>query len=210
MAVRSGPITRLIVGAIGGIATGVVVGRIAGLAAGLLSGWGMGALIAVVWILVVVWRMDAVATRAHAQREDPGRRVARVISVIGSVASLAAVAAVLLQASTLGRVEGFVLAAIAAGSVIASWALIQVDYMLRMAREYYAEPVGGISFNQAEDPMYTDFVYFSVGLGMTYQVADTNVQTNQIRRLVIAQTMLAYLFGAVILATVINLVSNLG
>lgn len=210
MAVRSGPITRLIVGAIGGIATGVVVGRIAGLAAGLLSGWGMGALITVVWILVVVWRMDAVATRAHAQREDPGRRVARVISVIGSVASLAAVAAVLLQASTLGRVEGFVLAAIAAGSVIASWALIQVDYMLRVAREYYAEPVGGISFNQAEDPMYTDFVYFSVGLGMTYQVADTNVQTNQIRRLVIAQTMLAYLFGAVILATVINLVSNLG
>lgn len=188
----------------------MVVGRFAGVAAGLLAGWGTASLITVVWVLVVVWPMDAEQTRAHARREDPGRRVARAISIIGSLASLAAVAVVLLQASTLGKVEAFVLAGIAVGSVVASWALIQVDYMLRVAREYYSEPVGGISFNQTEDPMYTDFAYFSVGLGMTYQVADTNVQTNAIRRLVIAQTLLAYLFGAVILATVINLVSNLG
>jgi uncharacterized membrane protein len=45
---------------------------------------------------------------------------------------------------------------------------------------------------------------------MTYQVADTNVQTNRMRRLVLGQTLLAYLFGAVILATVINLVTGLG
>ena len=44
---------------------------------------------------------------------------------------------------------------------------------------------------------------------MTYQVADTNVQANEFRRLVVAQTLLAYLFGAVILATVINLVSGI-
>ncbi|MBU4464990.1 MAG: DUF1345 domain-containing protein, partial [Actinobacteria bacterium] len=48
------------------------------------------------------------------------------------------------------------------------------------------------------------------GLGMTYQVSDTNITRNDIRRIVIAQTMLAYLFGAVILATVINLVTQLG
>jgi len=210
MANRSGPLTRLLVGTVGGIATGVAVGQAAGLAAGLLAGWGAGALITVIWILVVVWPMDASQTRAHARVEDPGRRVARVISVAGSVASLAAVAVVLLEASTLGRVAGFILAGIAVGSVVASWALIQLDYMLRVAREYYADPVGGINFNQAEEPMYTDFIYFAVGLGMTYQVADTNLQTNTLRRLVIAQTLLAYLFGAVILATVINLVSNLG
>ena len=85
-----------------------------------------------------------------------------------------------------------------------------MDYMLRYAHLYYTEPIGGIAFNQREDPMYTDFAYFSVGLGMTYQVADTNVSQNVIRRTVIAQTLLAYLFGAVILATVINLVAGLG
>ena len=95
-------------------------------------------------------------------------------------------------------------------SVAASWVLIQLEYVLRYARMYYAEPVGGIDFNQQQDPEYTDFVYVSVGLGMTYQISDTNISGNGMRRVVIAQTVLAYLFGTVILASIINLVVGLG
>jgi hypothetical protein len=39
---------------------------------------------------------------------------------------------------------------------------------------------------------------------MTYQVSDTNLSANEIRRIVVAQTLVAYLFGAVILASVVN------
>jgi uncharacterized membrane protein len=74
---------------------------------------------------------------------------------------------------------------------------------------YYEGDARGIDFNQDEDPEYTDFAYFSVGLGMTYQVSDTDITRNAIRRVVIAQTLLAYLFGAGILATVINLIAGL-
>ena len=206
------PIARLAVGAAVGIAAGLLTGVRLDWAAGLLAGWGAGAAVVVLWILLAVWHMDPEQTRTHATREDPGHRVARLIAIVGSVASLGAVALVLLQSGRVGRGEGFVLAAIAVLSVVASWALIQTDYMLRYARMYYAgESPGGISFNgDPDEPAYTDFAYFSVGLGMTYQVADTNVRTNAVRRVVIAQTLLAYLFGAVILATVINLVSNLG
>ncbi|MET0297576.1 MAG: DUF1345 domain-containing protein [Microbacterium sp.] len=45
---------------------------------------------------------------------------------------------------------------------------------------------------------------------MVYQDSDTNVLTNQIRRLVIGKALLAYLFGAVIIGTVVNLVLDLG
>ena len=45
---------------------------------------------------------------------------------------------------------------------------------------------------------------------MTYQVSDTNLSANEIRRIVVAQTLVAYLFGAVILASVVNLVAGLG
>lgn len=209
MRIHITPIRRLIGGVVVGVGSGIPVGRALGLPAGLLAGWGIAAFVTVVWILIAVWHLDAEKTRALATREDPGRQLTRVISVIGSVASLGAVALVLLESRDASRLQSFLLAAIAVFSVVSSWALIQVDYMLRVAHMYYRPPVGGISFNQKEDPMYTDFAYFSVGLGMTYQVADTNVQTNQLRRLVIGQTLLAYLFGAVILATVINLVSNL-
>jgi uncharacterized membrane protein len=193
-----------------GIVVGALVWPFLGLAAGFLAGWAALCITSVTWILAAVWRMDAAQTRAHAISEDPGRAFARIIALVGSFASLFAVAVVLLQTRNTAEFESFLLAGIAVVAVASSWALIQIDYMLRLAHVYYRDPVGGISFNQRDDPMYTDFVYVSVGLGMTYQIADTNLTTNEMRRIVIFQTLLAYLFGAVILATVINLVTGLG
>lgn len=193
-----------------GLALAVVLSFPYGIAAGLLAGWAAFAGILVVWSLVLTWPMDAAQTRAHAMEEDPGRQGTRLVSIIGSLASLGAVAIVLLQTRGKPLEISLALAAIAVLAVAASWGLIQIDYTLRYARVYYRDPVGGIDFNQEEAPMYTDFAYFSLGLGMTYQVSDTNVGTNEIRRMVIGQTLLSYLFGAVILATVINLVTGLG
>ena len=196
-----------------GVAAAVVAVPLLGWVAGLLVGWTALAFVNVVWLLVALWPMDAARTRSHATAEDPGRTVARGISLIGSVASLGAVIAVLVRSHD-DPATAFAIAAVAIAAVTFSWALIQVDYMLRYAHRYYSNVQdgrrGGIDFNQDEPPMYSDFGYFSVGLGMTYQVADTDVTTNEIRRIVVAQTLLAYLFGAVILATVINLVSGLG
>lgn len=201
---------RELIAVVAGALVAIAVTPFLGVAAGLLAGWATLAIVDVVWVLCVIWPMDAAQTRAHALIEDPGRRTARAIAVLGSVASLGAVAVVLLQTRHTGEVVAFLLAGVAVVAVASSWALIQVDYTLRYARDYYGDPVGGIDFNQEEPPAYTDFAYFSLGLGMTYQVADTNVTRGGVRRIVIAQTVLAYLFGAVILATVINLVTSLG
>lgn len=198
-----------------GIGAGAVVAPSLGVAAGLLAGWGLVALINVVWVLLVVWRMNPQQTRAHATAEDPGRGLARVVAVAGSVASLVAVAVVAAQAQRADGIEAYLLAGIALLSVASSWALIHTDYMLRYAALYYGSgpdgaPRGGIDFNQADPPQYTDFAYFSAGLGMTYQVADTNVSSSDLRRVVIAQTLLGYLFGVGIIANVVNLISGLG
>jgi len=202
-----------LVRAIVAIAAGAVAAAAAvpalGFAAALLVGWSVLALTSVIWVLVMVWPMDAERTRAHATTEDPGRRLARLVALVGSLVSLGAVGIVLIQTRERSQAEALLLAGIALESVVSSWALVQVDYMLRYAARWYAEPVGGINFNQDEDPEYTDFAYFAVGLGMTYQVADTNVRTNEIRRIVIAQTLLAYVFGSVILASIINLVAGI-
>lgn len=193
-----------------GAAVLIVVTPLLGIAAGLVAGWAALALTAAVWMVATVWPMDADATRSHAVTEDPGRSVAALVAVVGSVASLGAVGIVLIETGERSEIESYLLAAIAVVSVAASWTLIQTDYMLRVARIYYTVPVGGIDFNQDEDPTYSDFAYFSLGIGMGYQVGDTSVRTNQIRRLVIGQALLAYLFGAVIIGTVVNLVLDLG
>ncbi|GAT72547.1 hypothetical protein MHM582_1021 [Microbacterium sp. HM58-2] len=201
---------RAVLSIVAGAATSIAVVPVLGPAAGILSGWGAFALVNVIWVLLLIWPMDAQATREHATLEAPGRRIARLISIAGSLVSLGAVLVVIIQAQDAPGIDEYLLAGIAVVSVAASWTLIQTEYVLRYARMYYGDPVGGIDFNQQEDPEYTDFVYFSVGLGMTYQVSDTNVTDNGVRRVVIAQTVLGYLFGTVILASIINLVVGLG
>lgn len=206
---RSPALVRGLIALATGVAAAAALIPFLGWAGALLAGWSVLALVDVVWVLVLIWPMDAARTRAHATSEDPGRPVARLVVLVGGFASLGAVVIVLLQTGSAHPARAFVLSGVAVVAVAASWALIQVDYLLRYAHVYYTPPQGGIDFNQTEDPVYSDFAYFSVGLGMTYQVADTSVRTNGIRRIVVAQTLLAYLFGAVILATVINLVTSL-
>nr|WP_274638059.1 DUF1345 domain-containing protein [Microbacterium bovistercoris] len=204
---------RLVVRGIIALAVGCVAGFALapslGLAAGLLSGWAAGALTAACWLLIAVWPMDPAQTRTHATTEDPGRSIGRATALLGSVASVGAVVAVLTQTHQARGVLAFVLAGVALVSVAASWLLIQTIYILRLADVYYADPEGGLLFNQDEPPRYTDFAYVAFGVGLTYQVADTNVTTNAMRRIIIGQSMLGYLFGAVILGTVINLLAGL-
>lgn len=201
---------RWFVAAMVGTAAGLTVGSSLGLAAGLLAGWSMLAVVITVWAFTQIWRMDAAATQGHAMAEDPGRGTARVIALVGSSVSLAAVVVVVIHSRNSHGIDAYLLAGLALLSVFASWALIQLDYTLRYAKEYYQDGSRGIDFNQQNDPEYTDFVYFSTGLGMTYQVADTSVTDNKIRRIVVAQTTLAYLFNTGIIATAISLVIGLG
>lgn len=222
--IRSSVRLRALVAIFSGLIAGVVVSLAIDFEIGIVTGWGILALVNVVWGLLIIWPMSAEETRAHAIEQDPGRSLTDTISVVGSLVSLGAVALVI--ADSQGAQDAwrqYVLAGAAVLSVAASWALIQIDYVLRYARVYYAahpkntaavgQPgsiAGGIDFNQPELPEYTDFIYFAIGLGMTYQVADTNVTNNRIRKIVIGHTLLAFLFATVILATIVNLVTSIG
>ena len=95
-------------------------------------------------------------------------------------------------------------------SVAVSWFTVHTVFMLRYALLYYTAPTGGIDFNQEAPPDYRDFAYVALTLGMTFQVSDTSVQDSQIRATVLRHTLLSYLFGAVILAVVVNLIAGLG
>ena len=55
----------------------------------------------------------------------------------------------------------------------------------------------------------SDFAYLAFTLGMTYQVSDTALRTSQVRKIVLAHTLISYVFGAVIIAASINLLAGL-
>lgn len=152
--------------------------------------------------------MTADEVRDHATQEEPGRRGSHIFLLVASVFSLVSVG-VLLRAGrdTAGSVP--VEALVGTASVAASWVLVHLLFALRYAAEYYADPsVTPVDFS-TERPDYQDFAYLAFTLGMTYQVSDTALQTSAMRRLVLRHTLLAYLLGAVVIASTINLVVQL-
>jgi Protein of unknown function (DUF1345) len=90
-----------------------------------------------------------------------------------------------------------------------SWLVVHTVFRLRYALLYYTAHAGEIEFNQHSPPRYSDFAYLAFTLGMTFQVSDTDLQTPHIRATALRHALLSYLFGAVILATSINLVAGL-
>jgi uncharacterized membrane protein len=174
-----------------------------------LIGWDILALVFCAWVWSTVWRLDAEPTASYAQREDPSSDLADLVLVGAAVASLVAVGVVLVGAGQDGGDLKYLQAGFALLSVFVSWTVIHTVFTLKYARLYYRVPAGGINFNESEDPDYRDFAYLSFTIGMTFQVSDTNIESKQIRRTALRHAWVSFPFGAVIIATSINLVSGL-
>ena len=126
------------------------------------------------------------------------------------IASLVAVGLVLMYSHSSAALDRVLLVGLSLVSLAASWLTVHTVYTLRYASLYYAQPEGGIDFNQQEPPSYQDFAYVALTLGMTFQVSDTSLQSSAMRSAVLRHALLSYLFGSIILATAINLIAGLG
>jgi uncharacterized membrane protein len=202
-------VTRLVAGVLVAIATASVIlayGAPWGMA--LTASWCAGATLFLGWVWLSIGRKDAGATAAHANAEDASRPTVDITLLGASVASLGAVAYTLVEAGARSARQQDLLVGLAVLAVALGWATVHTIYTLRYADLYYFGEPGGIDFG-ADQPDYVDFAYFGFTVGMTYQVSDTTVKARPIRRAVLRHSLLAYLFGAVIVAVTINLVATL-
>jgi uncharacterized membrane protein len=197
-------LVAVLVGAVIGAAVGVPLGVVDAL----LIGWVVAAATFAVWTWISIWPQDAAASEADARREDPSRPLADVTCLTAAVASLIAVAVVLVHAGNEQGAAKLLAIGLAVTSVVAAWLVIHTVFTLKYARHYYGVG-GGISFNEDARPSYSDFAYLAFTIGMTFQVSDTDLQNNDIRRLALRHMLLSYLMGAVIVAVTINLVAGM-
>ena len=202
-------LTKLLVSLGVGIAAGAAAGGAGMGRAAPLIGWDVLALVFCGWVWSTVWRLDAAGTASHSQREEPNRDLADLVVLGAAIASLIAVGAVLFRAGGASGNLKYLEAGFALASVFVSWTLVHTVFTLKYARLYYAGEPGGIDFNEADAPQYSDFAYLSFTIGMTFQVSDTNIQSKQIRRTALQHAWLSFPLGAVIIATSINMVSGL-
>jgi uncharacterized membrane protein len=203
-------LTRVGMGAAAGLVVGAVAGVFGPWQLAPLMGWDATALTWVGLIWTVIWPMNAEQTAARAGHEDPTRPLADLLLLCAAVASLVAVGFVLVKARHSGGVTELLQVALAIASIVLSWALVHTTFTLRYARMYYTGPDGGISFNQTEAPAYADFAYLAFTIGMTFQVSDTKLETQEARSIALRHALVSYLFGTVIVAVTINLIAGLG
>ncbi len=194
------------------------VGLIFGGAVALVSVWQLAVLVGwsaagAFWLLQVWFRvrnLDPDDTRRLATREDNSRTSASVLLVTACVASLLGAAFGLVKSHEVGATLEVLLTTMSAVTVILSWTVVHTVFMLRYAHEYYSPHPSGIDFKSGEyNPDYRDFAYVAFTVGMTFQVSDTDINSGVIRHTVLRHALLSYLFGAVIVALMVNIIAGL-
>ncbi len=201
--------TRVTWALLGGAVAGAATSLLTQLPAAILLGWDIAVVIYLAWTWGVVAGLDAAITAQLAKREDPSTAVADLVVVGAGTAMLVAVGFALARAGqATGGMRAYLIA-LGLLSVVLSWLVVHTVFALRYARAYYADPAGGIQFNESEPPNYVDFAYYSFTVGMTFQVSDTAITSRAVRRTTLYHALLSYLFGSVLLGLVINVVATL-
>jgi len=201
--------TRLLVALLAGAGIGAVCGWLGGARFAILASWDTVVLVYGCWVLATIWPMDARSTKEHAIRENPGRVLADILLLSTSFASFGAVTVLITKANSDTGASKVADIAVGLVSIVLSWAMVHVIYLLKYARLYYGDPEGGVEFNENDPPKYTDFAYLAFTIGMTFQVSDTAFKSKEFRLMALKHALLAYLFGAVIIAITINTLGSL-
>jgi uncharacterized membrane protein len=199
----------IMVTALGG-AVGIAAGFASPWQVAVLLGWNAAALAYLLWIWLTIWPMDARSTREHASEEDPSRALAGSLVVGAAIASLVAVSVILIKAANSDGGSKAYFLAVAALSVVLAWWTVHTTFTLRYAHRFFSTSAGGVQFHQrVAEARYSDFAYLAFTIGMTFQVSDTDLTTQAMRRIALQHALISYVFGAVILAMVINVVASL-
>ena len=213
------PATRLTSGAAVGLATTVTLGLWRGWdwLQSALVGWTVLALIFTASTWLTLWHFDFKRTKSHAGDEGPNGLVPVLALVLGgSIASVAGISILLDRSHGSGPGDHYDLGAgwLAVGTIVLSWLTIHTLFALIYAKTYFTvNRRGGIDFNSPskhDEPRYLDFFYVAFAVGVSFAMSDTNLTSTRMRTIALGHSLLSFAFGAIIVASVVNLMPSLG
>jgi uncharacterized membrane protein len=173
-----------------------------------LIGWNVLAWLYLGWVAIVLSQADSGHIKRLALAQADSATSVLAVVVVAAMTSLVAVVFELIAAKAAGPHHVAAHLALAFVTVLGSWLLLPTLFALTYAAAYYgAEPDSGLGFPGTTvpfEPDHTDFLYFSFTIAVTAQTSDVSVTTRAMRRLVLFQSVLSFLFNTTILAFAIN------
>lgn len=202
---------RLSCAAVLGVAVGILapadtlIGKI-------LIGWNAG-----VWtyLLLMLWltsRSRADDVKRIAEIEDENAGLVLFVVCIAAIASLATITLNLVGIKDQDSTARLLHYGFTGMTVIGSWLLIGVIFSVHYARLFYTWDGDEPALRFAEGlrtPNYWDFLYFSFTIGVAVQTSDVGVATRSLRKVVLGQSLIGFLFNTAILGFSINIAAGL-
>lgn len=178
----------------------------------LLIGWNV-----TVWLYVCLmgWlmvRANHDKVRRIAAQEDKGALVILIIMSLTAVASLAAIIFELSTVKDLSLSQHLIHYGFTGATVLGSWLLVGILFTFHYALMFYRSPVTqrALLFPDNEtNPDYWDFLYFSFTIAVAAQTSDVAVMSRSMRKTVLAQSILCFLFNVAIIGLSINIAAGL-
>jgi uncharacterized membrane protein len=196
-------------GAIGAVVAAIALATSWRPATRMLTGWDVAVALYLALVFQMMGRSSTDTMRQHAAEQDEGRLTMLVLTVASALASVAAIFAELGGSAGMTGNRPPANVALAAFTILLSWAFIHTIFALHYAHEFYDETDGGgLAFPGDREPDYWDFVYFSFVIGMTSQVSDVSITSKLIRRTATAHGIVSFVFNAALLALTINLAAS--
>ncbi|WP_426132810.1 DUF1345 domain-containing protein [Pseudomonas sp. PWP3-1b2] len=194
---------------------GVFVGILApagSLLSKILIGWNAG-----VWtyLLLMLWltsRSRADDVKRIAEVEDENAGLVLFMVCIAAIASLATITLNLVGIKDLDGTARLLHYGYTGLTVIGSWLLIGVIFSVHYARLFYTWGGDEPPLRFAEGlrtPNYWDFLYFSFTIGVAVQTSDVGVASREMRKVVLGQSLIGFLFNTAILGFSINIAAGL-
>ncbi|EHB53968.1 DUF1345 domain-containing protein [Mycolicibacterium vinylchloridicum] len=207
------PAARVAVGVTLGAVVTAVLWRDNGVLS-LLGGCTALGMVFTTWTWLALWRFDSAETQGHAEQEQPLPVVVVTLVLGTAVASLVGVGVLLARSQEVakGVQDDSGAAWMAVGSVVLAWLTIHTLFALIYAKHYFdPRQPGGIDFNSPDGdedrPCYKDFFYVAFAVGMSFAISDTNLTSTRMRATALGHGLLSFVFGAIIVASVVNVIA---
>jgi uncharacterized membrane protein len=180
-----------------------------------LLAWDSGALVFLALIAAMFSSRNHLHLAHDAAAQEEGEWTIFGVTLAGVTASFAAIIGEFAATKGVPRVARYEHIGLVIATLLLSWLVTQTLFALRYAHEYYqsrrrdAQPDGGLLFPGGHPPDYWDFAYFSLVLGMTFQVSDVQIVSRKFRRLALLHGFLGFVFNTVIIALSVNVGASL-
>jgi uncharacterized membrane protein len=176
-----------------------------------LVSWNGGVALFLVWVFV--WMSGCSAEQLYLKYKEEDDTAITMLAVV-TFAALLSLAAIVALLSTVRQVIGFergLHVSLAAATVLSSWLLVPTMFTLHYANAFYSatDDDRPLQFPQTLRPVFWDFAYFSFTIAAACQTADVATANTPIRKVVLAHSLIAFVFNVSILGFAVNVSAGL-